>query len=121
MKAKSVRRGMSVAVFAFGFASAGLVNGCAVSESDVTRWEGTEHGPYKLVAVVTHDKYSWPLRTKAALGLAEMPARGGQRKGISFLVDKYKDDEGEEREGALAVLPWDPLESTCRHASLSIL
>jgi hypothetical protein len=107
VKAKSVRRVMGAAVFAFGFASAAFVNGCAVSESDVTRWEGTEHGPYKLVAVVTHDKYAWPLRTKAAIALAEMPARGGQRKGISFLVDKYKDDEGEPREGALAVLPED--------------
>ncbi len=107
VKAKSVRRAMGAAVFVCGFASAALGNGCAVSESDVTRWEGTEHGPYKLVAVVTHDKYSWPLRTKAAIALAEMPARGGQRKGISFLVDKYKDDESEPREGALAVLPDD--------------
>jgi hypothetical protein len=98
---------MRASVLALLCAGGGVVSGCAVSESDVTRWEGTEHGPYKLVAVVTHDKYSWPLRTKAAVALAEMPPRGGQRKGISFLIDKYKDDEGEEREGALAVLPED--------------
>ena len=107
VKAKSVRRAMGAAVFALGCAGVASMNGCAVSESDVSRWEGTEHGPYKLVAVVTHDKYSWPLRTKAAIALAEMPPRGGQRQGISFLVDKYKDDEGETREGALAALPDD--------------
>jgi hypothetical protein len=96
---------MRASLLALLCAGGAASSGCAVSESDVTRWEGTEHGPYKLVAVVTHDKYSWPLRTKAAIALAEMPARGGQRKGIGFLVDHYKDDDGEQKEGALAVLP----------------
>ena len=74
-------------------------------ENDVKRWETTQRGPYKLVAVVTHDKYSWELRTEAAMSLIRMPPRGGVRQGIAFLVDKYKDEEGETREGALNQLP----------------
>ena len=31
--------------------SGGLVSGCRVSEIDVHRWEITERGPFKLVAV----------------------------------------------------------------------
>lgn len=83
------------------------VSGCRVAENDVKRWESTQRGPYKLVAVVTHDKYSWELRTDAALSLIRMPPRGGARQGIAFLVDKYKDEEGETREGALNQLPED--------------
>ena len=83
------------------------VSGCRVAENDVKRWESTQRGPYKLVAVVTHDKYSWELRTDAALSLVRMPPRGGARQGIAFLVDKYKDEEGETRDGALNQLPED--------------
>jgi hypothetical protein len=79
-------------------------SGCRVAESDVKRWETTQRGPYKLVAVVTHDKYLWELRTDAALSLIRMPPRGGVRQGIGFLVDKYKDEEGEQRDGALTQL-----------------
>lgn len=74
---------------------------CRVAESDVKRWESTQHGPYKLVAVITHDKYALDLRSEAALSLIRMPSRGGVRQGIGFLVDKYKDEEGLQREGAL--------------------
>jgi hypothetical protein len=81
--------------------------GCAVSEGDVKRWETTERGPYKLVAVVTHDKYSMPLRTDAAMALIRMPPRGGRRQGIGYLCDHYKDEEGQERDGALVQLPED--------------
>ena len=77
------------------------VTGCRVAESDVRRWEGTQRGPHKLVAVITHDKYSWELRTDAALSLIRMAPRGGVRQGIAFLIDKYKNEEGETREGAL--------------------
>jgi len=77
------------------------VTGCRVAESDVKRWEGTQRGPHKLVAVVTHDKYSWELRTDAALSLIRMAPRGGVRQGIAYLIDNYKDEEGEKREGAL--------------------
>ncbi len=78
---------------------------CRVAESDVRRWETTERGPFKLVAVITHDKYSWELRTEAALSLVRMPPRGGQRKGIGFLIDKYKAEDETEKDGALVQLP----------------
>jgi hypothetical protein len=81
--------------------AAASASGCRVSENDVKRWETTQHGPLKLVAVVTHDKYGWDLRTDAALSLIRMPPRGGVRQGINFLIDKYKDDDGVQREGAL--------------------
>lgn len=75
--------------------------GCRVNEDDVKRWEQTQRGPYKLVAVITHDKYPLELRTEAAMSLIRMPPRGGVRQGIKFLIEKYKDEEGDEREGAL--------------------
>lgn len=79
--------------------------GCRVSENDVKRWETTQRGPYKLVAVITHDKYPIELRTEAAMSLIRMPPRGGVRQGIKFLLDKYKDEDGIERDGALVQLP----------------
>ncbi len=94
----------SVAGAAVGAAvtlSAGLVSGCRVSESDVHRWEITERGPYKLVAVIAHDKYATPLRVDAGLSLIRMPPRGGQRQGIKYLVNGYKDEDANERPGAL--------------------
>ena len=96
-----VKRGLQGAILAVAFGTMVPLGGCRVAESDVKRWETTQHGPYKLVAVVTHDKYSWDLRTEAAVSLVRMPPRGGVRQGIGYLVDKYKDDDGKEREGAL--------------------
>jgi hypothetical protein len=61
--------------------------GCAVSESDVHRWEGTERGPEKLTAVLTHDKYSMQLRTEAAMSLIRMKPRAGKRVGIDQLIN----------------------------------
>jgi hypothetical protein len=61
--------------------------GCRVNENDVHRWESTERGPDKLVAVLEHDKYSWPLRTEAALSLIRMRPRAGRRIGIELLTD----------------------------------
>jgi hypothetical protein len=88
-----------------GALAASLVSGpsCRVAESDVKRWETTQHGPCKLVAVITHDKYGWDLRTEAALSLVRMPPRGGVRQGIKFLIEKYQDCEDQtiQREGAL--------------------
>ena len=81
--------------------------GCRVSDTDVKRWETTQHGPQKLVAVITHDKYPIELRTEASMSLIRMPARGGQRQGIKYLVDKYKDEDSEEKDGALVQLPED--------------
>lgn len=79
-------------------------SGCRVSETDVKRWETTQRGPHKLVAVITHDKYPIELRAEAALSLIRMPARGGVRQGIKFLIEKYKDEDGEDRDGALVQL-----------------
>jgi hypothetical protein len=67
-------------------AAATQVTGCAVSESDVHRWERTERGPEKLVAVLTHDKYAMPLRTEAAMSLIRMKPRAGKRIGIDQLI-----------------------------------
>jgi hypothetical protein len=61
--------------------------GCRVNEKDVKRWGSTEHGPDKLVQVVTHDKYDWPLRVDAGLELLRMKPRNGRRVGINRLVD----------------------------------
>ncbi len=99
------KRGLRAILLAALATTAGVtVTGCRVAESDVKRWETTQHGPYKLVAVITHDKYSLDLRKEAALSLVRMPPRGGVRQGIKFLTDKYKDEEGEERDGALVQL-----------------
>src|SRR5260370_14138701 len=61
--------------------------GCKVSETDVRRWGSTEHGPDKLVAVLTHDKYAWDLRVESALELMRMKPRSGRRIGINRLVE----------------------------------
>jgi hypothetical protein len=58
-----------------------------VSDGDVQRWGATEHGPDKLVAVLSHEKYEWPLRVEAGLTLLRMKPRNGRRIGISRLVD----------------------------------
>lgn len=97
-------RTLRCAVLAAALALPVVAGGCRVAESDVKRWETTQRGPYKLVAVITHDKYGWELRTQAALSLIAMPPRGGVRQGLKFLIDKYKDEDGEERDGALVQL-----------------
>jgi hypothetical protein len=90
--------GMAVA------AGGGLAMGCAVSESDVHRWETTENGPEKLYAIVTHEKYSWPLREEAALSLVHMKPRSGRRIGLEYLVLGYDGSLGKVQ-GSLAALP----------------
>src|SRR5262245_52466824 len=69
------------------FAAVFAVAGCRVSDTDVKRWGTTEHGPDKLVAVLTHDKYDWQLRVEAALELLRMKPRSGRRIGINRLVE----------------------------------
>ncbi|HEX3343451.1 MAG TPA: hypothetical protein VHS09_02710, partial [Polyangiaceae bacterium] len=81
----------------------GGATGCAVSESDVHRWETTEGGPEKLYAIVTHDKYSWSLREDAALSLIHMRPRNGKRIGLEYLVLGYDTPLGKVP-GALSVL-----------------
>ncbi len=80
---------------------------CAVSESDVKRWETTERGPEKLYAVVTHDKYAFPLRTEAAMSLIRMKPRSGQRIGLKYLIDGYE-AQGEKVPGALPGIKDEP-------------
>lgn len=60
--------------------------GCRVSQDDIHKWEGTERGPEKLVAVITHDKYEPELRVEAALALVRMKPRGGRRVGVPAMV-----------------------------------
>jgi hypothetical protein len=80
-----------------------LTSGCAVGESDVHRWETTEAGPEKLYAIVTHEKYSWPLREEAALSLVRMRMRNGKRVGLEYLVVGYDMPLG-KIPGALSML-----------------
>jgi hypothetical protein len=61
--------------------------GCRVDQDDIQRWETTERGPDKLVAVIIHDKYEPELRVDAALALVRMRPRGGRRIGITMMVD----------------------------------
>jgi hypothetical protein len=79
---------LRVSLFAVVSAIAGTcLLGCRVSDTDVRRWGTTEHGPDKLVAVLTHDKYDWQLRVEAALELLRMKPRNGRRVGINRLVE----------------------------------
>jgi HEAT repeat protein len=80
------------------------VGGCRTSESDVQRWTTTAQGPSRLVAVVTHDKFSPTLRTQAALALVSMAPRDGQRIGISKLVEALSNMGDPERKRAVAAL-----------------
>jgi hypothetical protein len=90
-------------LLAGALAAIGATAGCAVSESDVHRWETTEGGPEKLYAIVTHDKYSWPLREEAALSLVRMRPRNGKRVGLEFLAMGFDTSQGKVQ-GALGVL-----------------
>src|SRR5580693_6018755 len=76
-----------VAVVSGSLGGAALTTGCRVNENDVHRWESTERGPEKLVAVVEHDKYAYPLRTEAAVSLIRMRPRSGRRIGIELLTN----------------------------------
>jgi hypothetical protein len=66
---------------------AAAVSGCRVDDEAVHRWETTERGPDKLVAVLTHDKYATPLRIEAGLSLVRMRPRNGRRIGIELMTD----------------------------------
>src|SRR5271165_555441 len=97
------RAGGAVVAAAAALLGGVLTVGCAVSESDVRRWETTEGGPEKLYAIVTHDKYSWSLREDAALSLIHMRPRNGKRVGLEYLVLGYDTPLGKVQ-GALTVL-----------------
>jgi hypothetical protein len=77
-----------------------------VSESDVHRWENTERGPEKLVAVLTHDKYSIQLRTESAMSLIRMQPRAGKRIGIELLMTALGTlDEDSRRKVVIGMTP----------------
>jgi hypothetical protein len=84
-------------------ALAAATSACAVSDTDVRRWETTENGPEKLYAIVTHDKFAWSLREEAALSLIHMRPRNGKRLGLEYLVLGYDTPLGKVP-GALSVL-----------------
>jgi hypothetical protein len=96
------RQGLAAATFTAGALSVG----CAVSESDVHRWETTEGGPEKLYAIVVHDKYAWSLRDEAALSLVRMRPRNGKRIGLEYLALGYDTPQGRVQ-GGLSVLTED--------------
>jgi hypothetical protein len=98
---------VAVAVLAGAMAGLGwTTSGCAVSESDVHRWETTENGPEKLYAIVMHDKYAWSLREEAALSLIHMRPRNGKRIGLEYLILGYDTPLGRVQ-GALSVVSED--------------
>jgi hypothetical protein len=101
-----MRRPVALAWAAGVGLSATGISACAVSDSDVHRWETTENGPEKLYAIVTHDKYAWPLREEAALSLIRMRPRNGKRVGLEELIVGYDTPQGRVQ-GALAVVPED--------------
>ncbi len=78
-------------------ASLAALPGCRVDEKDVHRWEGTQHGPDRLRAVLLAPKYDTPLRVEAALSLIRMKPRGGRTVGIEILVDTLAEIPPEER------------------------
>jgi hypothetical protein len=98
----AARNALSIAAIAAGLLAGGAT-GCAVSETDVHRWETTEGGPEKLYAIVVHDKYSWPLREEAALSLIHMRPRNGKRIGLEYIAVGY-DTSAAKVPGALSVL-----------------
>jgi hypothetical protein len=76
---------------------------CAVSETDVHRWETTENGPAKLYAIVMHDKFAWELRDEAAVSLIRVHPRNGKRVGLEYLITGFDTSEGRVQ-GALAAV-----------------
>jgi hypothetical protein len=75
----------NICVWALAASLAGAP-GCRTNRADVHRWANTQQGPRKIVAVMTHDKYSDKLRTEAAMTLVRMKPRSGRRVGIDELV-----------------------------------
>jgi len=76
----------SAGALALAAAATGAL-GCAVTPSDLERWEKTTEGPKRLSAVVLFDKYSQDLRVGAAMALIDMKPVKGQRVGIERLVN----------------------------------
>lgn len=75
---------------------------CRVDDDDLRRWETTQRGPEKLVAVLTHDKYDVTLRIDAALALVRMSPRGGRRVGIPLMVNAVASVDPQVRKAIMA-------------------
>lgn len=80
------------------------LSGCRVTDKDVQRWETTELGPTKLVAVILHSKYDWKLRVDAAAALVRMKPRNGRRIGIGKLQEAVAQMSPGDRKNLLAGL-----------------
>ncbi|MBL8720516.1 MAG: hypothetical protein JNL79_31310 [Myxococcales bacterium] len=74
-----------------------VVTGCRVNTDDLRRWEKTQNGPDKLVAVLIHDKYEKELRVEAAWSLVDMKRRGGQPVGLNRLIEELQKMSASER------------------------
>jgi len=72
----------AVSACAFLVALALGTGACRTDKDNIQRWASTVQGPKKLIAVLTHDKYSIDLRVEAALALVGMKPRNGRRVGI---------------------------------------
>ncbi len=94
-------RGSLLVASALAVTALGGTAGCRVTEDNVRRWSDTEHGPDKLVAVLTHAKYETSLRTSAALALIGMKPRGGRRIGINRAVESIAQLSVDERKAVL--------------------
>lgn len=71
--------------------------GCRVNTDDLRRWEKTQNGPDKLVAVLIHDKYEKELRVEAAWSLVDMKRRGGQPVGLNRLIEELQKMSASDR------------------------
>jgi hypothetical protein len=100
---QSVRRSRWTTLLALSLSAAAMA-GCRVSQDDVHRWEGTQQGPDKLVAVLLHDKYDLPLRVEAAMSLVRMKPRAGRRIGITKMVETLEHVTPEARQAIVAGL-----------------
>ena len=79
--------------------------GCRVDDADVHRWESTERGPEKLVAVLEHDKYAIPLRVEAAMSLVRMRPRNGRRIGTELMTDAMSELPADARQKIIDGVP----------------
>jgi hypothetical protein len=75
-------RGRLLPTFVLLGALAATSAGCRTDTANIQAWGSKSQGPKKLVAVLTHEKYSTDLRIEAALMLISMKPRGGRRIGI---------------------------------------
>ncbi len=76
------RRLLGTGLLVAAVLAAAPLTACRTSADDIERWTHTAQGPRKLVAVLTHDKYSLEQRVEAAMALVRMKPRSGKSIGI---------------------------------------